>query len=177
MRTRTTSYILLVVGLLLIAGVAVAERGDDADRKSKNGKAEGTIAGVGVVVEYGRPNANDRKIWGGLVPFDKVWRTGANEATTISFAADVTVAGEALAAGTYGLFTLPSEDGCTVIFNSVPEQWGAFDYDKSQDVARIGATKQATDEFVETFEISVGDAGVTMAWADIAFSFGVEAGG
>ncbi len=176
MRIQRTTYLLLSLALL-VTGVAVAERGDDADRKSKNGRAEGTIDGVNVVVEYGRPNANDRKIWGGLVPFGKVWRTGANEATTISFDGDVIVEGKTLAAGTYGLFTLPNEGECTVIFNSVAEQWGAFDYDDGKDVARVSVDPTETADFVETFEISVGDDAVTMAWADMTFSFGVEAGG
>jgi len=159
---------------LLVATAAVAERGDDADRKSKNGKAEGVIDGVSVVVEYGRPNANERQIWGGLVPFGKVWRTGANEATTISFDRDVTVEGAALAAGTYALFTIPSEADCKILFNSVAEQWGAFDYDAGKDVAAVSVPAQAIDH-VETFEITVGDAGVTLSWADRACSFAVGA--
>jgi hypothetical protein len=171
-----TTYLLLAIGLV-IAAAAMAERGDDADRKSKNGRAEGTIDGVNVVVEYGRPNANNREIWGGLVPFGKVWRTGANEATTISFDADVTVEGETIAAGTYGLFTVPNDGECTIIFNSVAEQWGAFDYDESKDVARVAATPKEMADFVETFEIAIGDAAVTLAWADMAFSFRVQAGG
>jgi len=172
MRSKT---LFATTAVLLIAGVALAERGDDADRKSKNGHAEGTVDGVSVVVDYGRPNVKGRDIWGGLVPFDAVWRTGANEATAISFDQDVTVEGVAIAAGTYGLFTLPTEDGCTVIFNSVAEQWGAFDYDSSKDAGRVDVA-YGEGEFVETFEISVGDDGVSLAWADRVISFGVQSG-
>ena len=79
---RLTFVSLLIVVFVLAASLpALAQRGDDANRKSKNGKVEGTIDGVKVTVEYGSPKVNKRKILGGLVPFDKVWRTGANEAT------------------------------------------------------------------------------------------------
>lgn len=166
---------LLAVALVLAAaGGALAQRGDDADRKSKNGRAEGTIDGVQVVVEYGRPNADGREIWGGLVPYGKVWRTGANEATTISFDGDVRVEGIEVPAGTYALFTVPEEDACTILFNSAAEQWGAFDYDAAKDVASVTVTPQSA-EFVETFEISVAEGAVTLRWADVAISFGAEA--
>ena len=175
MWTRTKICLILVVGVL-VAGIALAERGDDSDRKSKNGRAEGTIDGVTIVIEYGRPNAKERKIWGGLVPYGKVWRTGANEATTISFDQDVTVQGTPVAAGTYALFTLPGEDECTIIFNSVAEQWGAFNYEADKNVATVTVTPEAVDH-VETFEISVGADAVKMSWADQAVSFVVGAAG
>jgi hypothetical protein len=161
---------------LCVTGAALAERGDDADRKSKNGRAEGVVDGVEVVVEYGRPNVNGREIWGGLVPYGEVWRTGANEATTIHFSADVIVEGVAVAAGTYALFTLPEADSCTILFNSEAEQWGAFDYDSAKDVASITVTPEPAD-FVETFEISVEEGGVALRWAEVAIEFNVEAAG
>lgn len=172
----TKRTLLATVLVLAAAGGALAQRGDDADRKSKNGRAEGTIDGVGIVIEYGRPNVNGRDIWGGLVPYGKVWRTGANEATTIHFAADVLVEGVAVPAGTYALFTLPEEDSCTILFNSVADQWGAFDYDASKDVAAVTVTPESA-EFVETFEIAVGEGAVTLRWADRAIAFSVEAAG
>ena len=142
---RKSRRTLAVLALALLAMPAFAGRGDDADRASKNGKTEGTIDGVEVTLEYGRPNVKGREIWGGLVPWDKVWRTGANEATTISFSADVTVGGETLAAGTYGLFTIPGEDEWTFIFNKVAEQWGAGSYDAGQDALRVSAKPEEAD--------------------------------
>ncbi len=85
---RFHRMLLCALMLTLLALPVLAGRADDANRKSKNGKTEGTIDGVEVTVEFGRPNVNERKIWGGLVPYDKVWRTGADEATPVSFAAD-----------------------------------------------------------------------------------------
>ncbi len=171
---RTTLWAL--AACLILAGTAFAERGDDAERKSKNGRAEGTVDGVEIVVEYGRPNANDRVIWGGLVPFDKVWRTGANEATTISFSQDAMVEGVAVKAGTYGLFTLPSQDECQVLINSRPDQWGSGEYDSALDLATVTVPFAPVD-FVETFTITVGDSGVTLAWADRSATFSVSAAG
>ena len=173
MLNRTKISLILVLAVL-VAGVALAERGDDSKRKSKNGRAEGTVDGVSVVVEYGRPNANGRDIWGGLVPFGKVWRTGADEATTITFGGNVSVEGTAVPAGTYALFTKPEEDGATIIFNSVAEQWGAFDYAADKDVATV-MVPLTPCEHVETFEISVGGEGVSLSWADRSMSFSIAA--
>ena len=79
-----------------------------------------------VEITYSRPGMKDRVIFGGLVPYNELWRTGANEATTISFSKDVVIEGEPLKAGTYGLFTVPGKEEWVVIFNNVPNQWGAF---------------------------------------------------
>ncbi len=92
-----------------------------------------TAEGKDVKVSYGQPSKRDREIFGGLVPYGQVWRTGANEATEITFAKDVKVAGKDVKAGTYTLFTIPNENEWTVILNGQLKQWGAFDYDKHKD--------------------------------------------
>jgi len=169
------NQISLILALaVLMSGAALAERGDDSGRKSKNGHAEGTIDGVQVSIDYGRPSANGRDIWGGLVPFGKVWRTGADEATTITFDKNVTVEGTAVAAGTYALFTIPGEEECTIIFNSAADQWGAFGYEADKNVASVSVAP-GTTEHVETFEISVGDDAVKLSWADVSMAFAVAA--
>lgn len=163
--------------LLVLAAVpALAVRGDDAKRLSKNGHAEGTAGGVGVVIEYGRPNVKGRVIWGDLVPWGKVWRTGADEATTIAFDRDVTIEGKPLARGTYGLFTVPGEKGWTVVFNKVADQWGAFDYDARQDALRVEVAPrphEATETLTFTLE---GDA-VVLRWEKVEVAFRVGAAG
>jgi hypothetical protein len=165
------------LGAVLLAAAAVsalAERGDDSQRKSKNGKTTGTIDGVEVVLEYGRPNVKGRTIWGGLVPYGKVWRTGADEATTISFGADVTVGGTTLKAGTYGLFTIPGEAEWTFIFNKVAQQWGAFSYDAGQDAARVTA-KPGMAEHVETMNFVIEGSSVVLRWEKLKVGFEVAA--
>lgn len=127
----------LVIACLLFADGIAQERGNDEPRVSPNASVTQTIGTTIAEVTYGRPSVNDRVIFGELEPFDKVWRTGANEATTITFSDDVMVEGEVLSAGTYGLFSIPGEEQWTIIFNDVVEQWGAFDYQESEDVLRV----------------------------------------
>jgi hypothetical protein len=90
-----------------------------------------------VMIRYSRPAVNGRDVWGALVPYDQVWRAGANEATVISFTGPVQVEGEALEAGTYALFTIPGEQTWTFIFSNRPHQWGAFGYTQAEDDLRV----------------------------------------
>jgi hypothetical protein len=162
--------------LTTLALPAFAQRGDDADRPSKNGKTEGKIGAVTVTIEYGRPNVKSRKIWGDLVPYGKVWRTGANEATTITFDKDVTIEGKPLAAGTYALFTIPTEDKWTWIFNKTAKQWGAFKYDQAQDALRV-EVEPAVHEPVEEMTFLIQDDKVILRWEKRAVEFHVAAAG
>ncbi len=155
-------------------------RANDETRVSPNAGVMQTIGTTSVHIMYGRPSVNDRDIFGGLVPYDEVWRTGANEATTITFSSDVTIEGQPLAAGTYGLFTLPTADSWTFIFNNTADQWGAFDYDSAEDALRV--TVQPIHEFeVEQMsfwfnEISATSAKAVLGWAGTmaAFEIGVS---
>ncbi len=173
MRTKTMACG-VVLGLLALAGASWAARGDDKERKSKNGKAEGTAGGVKVVVEYGRPNVAGRKIFGALVPYGQIWRTGADEATTIAFDKNVTIEGKALAAGRYALFLIPGESEWTVVFNKVAEQWGAFKHDPASDALRVGV-KPAAHDPIETLEFTVAGDRVEMHWDTVAVGFSVKA--
>ncbi len=174
--TRFDRLLLCAMVLALIALPVLAGRGDDANRKSKNGKAMGTIDGVEINAEYGRPNVKEREIWGGLVPYGKVWRTGADEASTISFSADVTIGGQKLAAGTYSLFTIAGEDEWTFVFNTVADQWGAFSYDAGKDALRVTAKPMAA-EHVESMEIVIEGSSVVLRWEKLAVGFEVAAAG
>jgi len=115
----------------------VPDRENTVPRVSPNALVGQTIGVTEVRIAYGRPSVRGRKIFGGLVPFDEVWRTGANEATTISFSTPVRIEGTSLDAGTYSLFTIPGPETWTLIFNSEPEQWGAYNYDSSKDILRV----------------------------------------
>ena len=176
MKTTTMHFAIALALALLTSLPALAQRGDDANRRSKNGRAEGAAGGAQVVVEYGRPSVNGRAIWGSLVPYGKVWRTGADEATTVTVDRDVLVEGQRLPAGTYALFTIPGESSWTVIFNQVAKQWGAFDYDAGQDVLRVEVTPRA-HEHVETFEIAVEDDAVVLRWAELEVPIRLTAAG
>jgi hypothetical protein len=172
---RVTMIIMLIVVFLIVSVMpALAERGDDTNRKSKNGKVEGTIDGVNVTLEYGRPKVKERKIWGGLVPFDKVWRTGADEATTFTINKDISVEGKKLAAGTYSLFTIPGEAEWKIIFNKVAKQWGAFKYDQGQDALRV-MVKPIASEHVEEMTFKIEGNKVVLAWEKLSVPFVISA--
>lgn len=173
-RLSRTAALMIALALAISLGPIQAQRGDDAERLSKNGKTEGSIDGIDLTLEYGRPSVKDRKIWGGLVPYDKVWRTGADECSSITLSSDVTIQGENLGAGTYSLFTVPGEEEWTVIFNKVAEQWGAFNYDESKDALRVTAQSRPA-EFIESLEIQIEGSEVVLRWADLAVPFTIAA--
>lgn len=157
---------------LAVALPAAAQRGDDSARRSKNGTTEGTIAGITVTVEYGRPQVNGRAIWGQLVPYGKVWRTGADEATTITFDKDVLVEGKPLAAGTYALFTVPGEKEWQIVFNKTARQWGAFEYDAAQDALRVTVAPES-GENVEALDVVIEGDRVVVRWEKLRVGFRV----
>jgi Protein of unknown function (DUF2911) len=137
-----------------------------------------TVGLTDVTIKYSRPSVKGRAIWGALVPYDKVWRTGANEATTIAFSDDVTVEGQKLPKGTYSLHTIPGRDQWTVIFNGVADQWGSYSYDAAKDVLRVNVTPQ-TGEHREllTFEIpemTTDTAKIAIRWEKIVVPFTIN---
>lgn len=117
-------------------------------------------------VTYGAPSKKGREIYGSLVPFGAVWRTGANEATEITFKKDVNVAGKAVKTGTYALFTIPGEKEWTVILNAELKQWGAYGYDKVKDknVAEVKINSSALTEVQELFTINATEIGIDIIW-------------
>jgi len=122
-----------------------------------------------IEIEYSRPGVKDRTIFGGLVPYGKVWRTGANAATKITFSTPVKLNGTDIPAGTYALFTIPGEDEWTIIINKGAAQWGAFQYDEKADVVRFQATPVKLSKPMETFVIEFTDirdesARLNLAW-------------
>ncbi len=110
-----------------------------------------------IQIDYSRPSMKERVIFGGLVPFDKIWRTGANSATKISFSTAVKLGGTPVPAGEYALFTIPGKTEWTVILNKVTGQWGSYAYDEKNDVARCKVTPVTIPTAVETFGIGLAD--------------------
>jgi hypothetical protein len=135
----------------------------------------GQISGVDVSVIYGSPSVKDRDIWGALVPYGKVWRTGANEATIIKLGGDVVVEGQSLPAGKYAIFTLNEEDKSTVIFNKEYEQWGAYDYDEAKDAIRVEVAPKELEESVEKMDFVIEGNQLILRWAGRAIPVGISA--
>ena len=119
-------------------------------------------APVLVKVVYGRPQKKGRTLFGALVPNDKVWRTGANEATEITFYKDVTFGGEKIKAGTYVLHTIPNEKEWTIILNKNLNVWGSYEYIESADLVRLKVKPSTAEESLEAFSIAF-DTGENMA--------------
>jgi pimeloyl-ACP methyl ester carboxylesterase len=150
-----------------------------ATRPSPRGEVGGQIGAMKVSITYGRPQVNKRQIWGQLVPYNRLWRTGANEATYITFSGDVLVEGNKLAAGSYALFTIPTETEWTVIFNKVPGLWGHFYYNPEFDALRVKVKPQAAEhqEWLSyNFEmLSPTSANAVIHWEKIKTAFKIEA--
>jgi hypothetical protein len=106
-----------------------------------------------VKITYGRPHKRDRDIFGGLVPYGEIWRTGANEATELTATGDIKLAGNLVEEGTYSLFTIPKEEEWTIILNNALGQWGAYDYNPDKDVLRFEVPVEETDVIYEPFTI------------------------
>lgn len=126
-----------------------------------------------VILNYSRPSMNGRKIFGDLVPYNEVWRTGANTNTTLTFEGDVTLNGHTLTAGTYALFTIPNKTEWTVIISKNTKQWGAYTYNQSEDALRFKVKPQNLSSPIETFTISFDnvtptDAVLSLAWEKTA---------
>lgn len=159
---------------LLVAFFAVVSLQAQDKPASPKAEANGTIGGANIKVVYSAPSARGRKIMGGLVPYKEVWRTGANEATTIEFDKAVKIEGKDLAAGKYELFTLPGEKEWTIIFQKFTKQWGAYSYKEANDVLRVTVKPTKTKDFVETFNITVGKDAVELKWENTAVAFKVN---
>lgn len=176
----TLSKLSLALLLLLFTSIeSLAQvRGNDEVRQSPNATVSQTVGTTEISISYGRPAVQGRDVFGGLVPFDQVWRTGANEATTITFSDDVSIEGEPLSAGTYGLFTIPGEDQWTIIFNNVATQWGAFDYNNEEDALRVKVEPQEgipMEQMMFYFtEITENSGTIVLHWDETKVPFTVE---
>lgn len=124
-------------------------------RASAHESVTATLNGKKVTIEYGRPQMKGREIFGKLVPYGQVWRTGADEATTLTTEGDLMLGSLHVPAGTYALFTLPAENEWTLIVNKTAKQWGAFKYDASADLGRVKMTVKQLSSPVEVFTIGL----------------------
>jgi hypothetical protein len=174
---------LLILPLSLVAAsLALAQ---DKPRVSPHETVNADIDGSAVTIVYGRPYTKDpksgapRKIWGELVPFGKVWRTGADEATLLTTKQSLDIGGTTVPAGTYSLFTLPEANGAKLIVNKQTGQWGTK-YDEKQDLARIDMKKEAVDKAVDQFTIAIdknpaGGGTLKLTWENTQYSVALKA--
>jgi hypothetical protein len=162
---------------LSIAALSAPLVAQDLPRVSPKSSLTQTIGLTDVTITYNRPSVRGRTIWGELVPFEQVWRTGANEATVFTVSDDVTINGEKLAKGSYSLHTIPGRDEWTLIFNKGANQWGSYAYDQAQDALRV-KVKPRSGGMVETMSFSIPNVGrdsaeVILAWDRLEVPFTV----
>jgi hypothetical protein len=167
---RIRTSIVTIFALVLTTAALAQEK----KPLSPPAKAAAEIAGIPISIDYSAPSKRERVIMGGLVPFDKVWRTGANAATTLRTEADLMVGDLHVPAGTYTLFTIPGEGGWTLIVNRQTGQWGT-NYDATKDLGRVPMTVRTLDDAVETFVISIepgegSNGSLRMTWENVEAS-------
>ncbi|MCZ7602869.1 MAG: DUF2911 domain-containing protein [Melioribacteraceae bacterium] len=169
----------IIINLLLgVFIVSLTYAQNDQPRLSPKASISQVIGYTEVTINYSRPGVKERTVWGELVPYDKVWRTGANEATTIEFNNDVRIEGNEVPKGKYSLFTIPGEMEWTIILNKEWEQWGAFKYSEAADQLRFKVKPQKS-EFTERLTFSVDylspySANIVSEWNEIEVSFKIE---
>jgi tetratricopeptide (TPR) repeat protein len=168
-----------LLSLVLVAQLCRAQSALlDIPRQSQHAVLTQRIGITDVTINYHRPLANSRKIWGGLVPYGQVWRAGANENTTITFSDPVMVEGQVLDKGTYGLHMLPGEDQWTVIFSKMAISWGSFTYDEKEDALRVTVKPQPSephDALTYDFDDLKADSAVaTLRWEKVAVPFKIS---
>src|SRR3984893_17608993 len=174
----------LFLGVLLVSSFSPAQTATsetlmlDLPRASQHALVSQRIGITDITVNYHRPLANGRQIWGKLVPYGQVWRAGANENTTITFSDPVTIEGQPLDNGTYGLHMIPGENQWTVIFSKNSRDWGSFSYKQDEDALRVNVkpqTAEAHDALAYDFDDLKADSTVvTMRWDKVAVPFRVQ---
>ena len=166
----------MILGLGLLAATLSGQAKKPA---SPHETTSAVVGGKKITITYGRPYVKGRNVWAGsLAPYGKVWRTGADDATTFTTEADVMLGSLHVPAGTYSLFTIPGEKEWTLILNKTAKQWGAFNYDEKQDLGRAKMTVKKLSAPVEQLTIVVEPAGgskgtLKISWSDTEASIPV----
>lgn len=134
----------------------------------------GKINGATITINYGSPSVRAREIWGKLVPFNQVWRAGANDATTFETDKDLTIEGSKLPAGKYSFFIIPNEKECVIIFNKEAKQWGAYKYDEKQDQLRVTVKQKVAKSKAEKLAYTIDKNTVSLSWDNWTIPFSVK---
>ncbi len=173
-----TRLLVLLSGLLALASLCQAQGIMlDLPLQSQHAVITQRIGLTDITINYHRPLVNDRQVWGKLVPYGQVWRAGANENTTVTFTDPVTIEGQPLDKGTYGLHMIPGENQWTVIFSKMSTAWGRFSYKQDEDALRV-TVKPQTAEFHDALTYDFDDLKpdstvVTLRWEKVAVPFKV----
>jgi Protein of unknown function (DUF2911)/Tetratricopeptide repeat len=178
------SLLVVLGGVLSVAGVCHAQTATgetlmlNLPRASQHALVSQRIGITDITINYHRPLANGRQVWGKLVPYGQVWRAGANENTIITFSDPVTIEGQSLDKGTYGLHMIPAETEWTIIFSKNSTAWGSFTYKQDEDALRVKVKSQTGDMHdalaYDFDDVKADSAVVTMRWEKVAVPFKVH---
>ena len=179
MKTITLKPFAFCFAVVGLGQIAFAQSDLKLPDVSQAAEVKERIALTDITVKYHRPLVNGRKIWGGLVPYGKVWRVGANENTTIEFSDPVSVEGKPLDKGTYGLHMIPNPDSWTVIFSKTNTGWGSYSYDQKEDALRVDVKPKTLAQSEEALEFEFEDlkptsTAVTLKWEKLGVPFTVS---
>lgn len=145
---------------------------------SPKGNISQTVGNTLIEIEYERPSARKRQVFGNLVPWNKVWRTGAGHSTKIRFDKDIIVGGQRINAGNYSLFTIPNPKEWIIIINKDTTLYGSYDYNYKNDIARFIVIPNESNRYYETLnfdiEILPNDAEIFISWTNVQVSFHIE---
>ena len=178
MKSLTVKCLVITMAGLLLCSATWAQ-GDKSQRPSPPGTATGKINGATITIDYSSPSVKGRPIWGALVPYDKVWRAGANEATIFETDKDITVEGKSLKAGKYSLYAIPGQNQWTFIFNSQTGQWGinhdgSTTEDPAKDVLRVDVTPKKSSAPQEKLTYNIGKNGFSLVWENLEVPVSVK---
>lgn len=154
----------------VVCALLFSVKGVNGQAKPVASPADSVSAKVGkatIEIKYSSPSVKGRKIWGELVPFEKVWRAGANKATIFTTSEDIRVEGKPLAAGSYALFMIPTALNWTVIFNKTSDQWGAYKYEEGQDALRVSVKPKKVSASKEQLTYAINKNGFVLQWENI----------
>jgi hypothetical protein len=175
---RLNIHLLLIMVCFVMLSSQSFAQNDKKVRVSPKAAVIQTVGFTEIRIDYNRPGVKGRVIWNGLVPYNKVWRTGANEATKFTFSTDVQINGKTLKAGSYSFFAIPTNENWTLIFNKVADQWGAFEYNEAEDALRfeIAPEEGSMQEWLAytITKTSKNSAVVTLEWEKLKVPFTIE---
>jgi hypothetical protein len=164
---------------LIIPSMIYAQGNDKSKRPSPPATATGNVMGATITIDYSSPAVKGRTIWGGLVPYNEVWRLGANEATLFTTDKEITVEGKSLPAGKYSLYAIPGENEWVFIFNSETGQWGvkndeSTSEDPAKDVLRVNVKPEKSADFNERMKFIVDKNGFALEWENLKVPVSVK---
>jgi Protein of unknown function (DUF2911) len=165
------SSLLTCLALAVAASVSIVAQPQGSPHET----VSGAVDGAKVSIEYGRPYTRGRKIVGGLVPYGRVWRTGADQSTTLTTDGPLVIGGAAVPAGKVSLYTLPSPQGWKLIINKQTGQWGT-EYNEAQDLARVDLTARTLTAPVDQFTIKIEGGQLKLAWELTELSVPIKKG-